>query len=182
MTLAMRTACERFGSSLESDRDALICSFECTFRIARGSWLDGVCPNCRGGLVLRRRGRMEPSCAWLDDLGAVPEPFGEVTLVRVVPGRTRYELVLTTPASPPEGRPVEELRDALGNVIRREDSPVVAREHDVDVAAWHFDPPADRPTQALCARLDWARAVVVRERSPVMRPRDRRTAPEGRGR
>jgi hypothetical protein len=160
MTLEMRTACERCGSSLESERGALICSFERTFCIACGSEHDGVCPNCRGELVRRPRRRVEPSSAWPDDLGAALEPFGEVTLVRVVPGATRHELVLTTRTSPPDGR-LEELRD----VIRRDDSPVVAREHDGEVAPWHFDAPADCPTEALFARLDRDRAVVVRERS-----------------
>jgi hypothetical protein len=77
---------------------------------------------------------------------------------------------MTTRISPPEGGLVEEPWVALGDVIRREDSPVVAREHDIDIAldiaTGHFDPPADDTTEALFARLVRDRTVVVRERAP----------------
>ena len=53
--LEMRPDCERCGADLPPDsRDALICSFECTFcaACAHGP-LAGVCPNCGGDLQQR---------------------------------------------------------------------------------------------------------------------------------
>ena len=50
----MRTACERCGASLASDREAAICSYECTFCTdCTNRRLAGVCPNCSGELVRR---------------------------------------------------------------------------------------------------------------------------------
>jgi hypothetical protein len=49
----MRGVCERCGTALASDADALICSFECTFCHACGEAMERVCPNCSGELVAR---------------------------------------------------------------------------------------------------------------------------------
>jgi hypothetical protein len=55
MALEMRDSCERCGSSLARDADAVICSYECTFCRACGELLDYICPNCGGELVTRPR-------------------------------------------------------------------------------------------------------------------------------
>ena len=53
--LEMRPDCERCGTDLPpGSRDALICSFECTFCAAcAGGPLGGTCPNCGGELQPR---------------------------------------------------------------------------------------------------------------------------------
>src|SRR5262249_21860981 len=55
MMLALRPGCGCCDRDLPPDsRDAMICSFECTFcRRCVESILGGVCPNCGGGLVPR---------------------------------------------------------------------------------------------------------------------------------
>ena len=55
MALEMRAECERCGSGLRHDADAVICSFECTFCRACGEVMGYVCPNCGGELVARPR-------------------------------------------------------------------------------------------------------------------------------
>ncbi|MCZ8141037.1 MAG: DUF1272 domain-containing protein [Acetobacteraceae bacterium] len=54
--LALRPNCECCGRDLPPDsRDALICSFECTWCVdcARTKLPGGLCPNCGGELVRR---------------------------------------------------------------------------------------------------------------------------------
>lgn len=54
--LALRPNCECCGRDLPPDsRDALICSFECTWCVgcARTRLPGGLCPNCGGNLVPR---------------------------------------------------------------------------------------------------------------------------------
>jgi hypothetical protein len=53
--LELRPYCECCASALPGDsRDALICSFECTFcRTCAEQTLKGQCPNCGGELVQR---------------------------------------------------------------------------------------------------------------------------------
>ena len=48
--LELRPDCERCGRNLAPDaRDAMICSFECTFcRECADDELKGTCPNCGG--------------------------------------------------------------------------------------------------------------------------------------
>ena len=55
--LQLRPNCECCNRDLPPEsRDALICSFECTFcRACATSVLKGVCPNCVGELVTRPR-------------------------------------------------------------------------------------------------------------------------------
>ena len=53
MALEMRSECERCGTELAADGEAVICSFECTFCKSCAEQMDDVCPNCRGELVLR---------------------------------------------------------------------------------------------------------------------------------
>ena len=54
MALEMRTTCERCGAALAPDREAAICSYECTFcRDCVETRLHGTCPNCGGQLVAR---------------------------------------------------------------------------------------------------------------------------------
>jgi uncharacterized protein len=57
--LEMRANCESCGRGLPADsRDAVICSYECTFcsACAQGK-LGGKCPNC-GGVLERRPTRL----------------------------------------------------------------------------------------------------------------------------
>lgn len=53
--LALRPFCECCATPLQGDsRDALICSFECTFcRDCSEQTLKGRCPNCGGELLAR---------------------------------------------------------------------------------------------------------------------------------
>ena len=54
--LALRPNCECCGRDLPPEsRDALICSFECTWCVACASTrlVDRLCPNCGGELVRR---------------------------------------------------------------------------------------------------------------------------------
>jgi hypothetical protein len=54
--LALRPNCECCGRDLPPDaRDALICSFECTWCVdcAQTKLPSGLCPNCGGNLVPR---------------------------------------------------------------------------------------------------------------------------------
>lgn len=53
--LQLRPNCECCDRDLPADsRDALICSFECTFcRACADQVLHGICPNCAGELVRR---------------------------------------------------------------------------------------------------------------------------------
>ncbi|HEY2182830.1 MAG TPA: DUF1272 domain-containing protein [Gaiellaceae bacterium] len=53
MALEMRTECERCGTAVAPDGDAVICSFECTFCRSCAEAMGLVCPNCGGELVLR---------------------------------------------------------------------------------------------------------------------------------
>ncbi len=52
--LELRPNCECCDRDLSPDsREALICTFECTFCSACASQLNGSCPNCSGELVRR---------------------------------------------------------------------------------------------------------------------------------
>ena len=53
--LALRPSCECCGKALPPNaRDAMICSFECTFcETCVSSRLGNVCPNCGGGFQPR---------------------------------------------------------------------------------------------------------------------------------
>ena len=102
------------------------------------------------------------------DVRAALAGFRKVFIGQLVPGENRYELVLTTRPSPPDGDLVEALRGALGDLIVREDSPIVEVEDGVAEARWHFYPPVDEREHDLFARLDWSHAVVVHERRGLM--------------
>ena len=100
------------------------------------------------------------SPTWVADARAALAGFRKVFLGQLVPGEDRYELVLTTRPSPPDGDLIEALQQALGGLIGREDSPIAS-----DAAApWHFYPPVDDHEHDLFAGLDWSHAVVVHER------------------
>jgi hypothetical protein len=52
--LALRPNCECCDRDLPpAARDAMICSFECTFCADCGAAMEHVCPNCGGELVPR---------------------------------------------------------------------------------------------------------------------------------
>jgi hypothetical protein len=55
MSLEMRAACERCGTAVGHEAEALICSHECTFCPACAAQLEHTCPNCSGELVPRPR-------------------------------------------------------------------------------------------------------------------------------
>jgi hypothetical protein len=71
--LELRPACENCHTPLPPDsKDAMICSFECTFcRACVENILDNVCPNCGGGFCSRP---IRPKTNWKngDYLGAYP--------------------------------------------------------------------------------------------------------------
>ncbi|TMC29457.1 MAG: DUF1272 domain-containing protein [Chloroflexi bacterium] len=50
----MKTHCEKCGSLLTPDREARVCSYDCTFCSACATGMKNVCPNCGGELVPRR--------------------------------------------------------------------------------------------------------------------------------
>jgi hypothetical protein len=101
---------------------------------------------------------------WVADVRAALAGFRRVFIGQLVPGEDRYELVLTTRPSPPDGELVQALWDALGDLLVREDSPIAEVEDGVAEASWHFYPPFDEGEHDLLARLDWSHAVVVHER------------------
>jgi hypothetical protein len=101
---------------------------------------------------------------WIDDLRIALAPFDDVTLGRVVPRGNRFELVLTTRESPPDGDLVEQLWNALGELLRRADSPIYNDDlNDIPGSAWYFDPPLGPLESKVFEELDWNRAVVVRQ-------------------
>ena len=52
--LELRPNCECCDRDLSPDtRDAMMCTFECTFCITCASQLNFICPNCTGELVRR---------------------------------------------------------------------------------------------------------------------------------
>jgi len=59
--LAMRTRCERCGSTLLDDDVAFICSYECTYCSACAEALEKRCRNCAGELTRRPR-RVNAAC------------------------------------------------------------------------------------------------------------------------
>jgi hypothetical protein len=61
--LALKPTCENCNQALPADsRDAMICSFECTFcRTCVTDVLDDVCPNCGGGFCARP---IRPATSW----------------------------------------------------------------------------------------------------------------------
>ena len=81
VAMGLRTECERCGRPLPNGSpDARICTFECTFCvICADGELTGVCPNCKGNLVLRptRPSRL---------LKQYPPSAGNVGRERLAPG------------------------------------------------------------------------------------------------
>jgi uncharacterized protein len=71
--LEIRPSCENCGARLlPNSREAMICSFECTFcRTCVEEILENVCPNCGGGFTPRP---IRPARRWKDEnyLAAVP--------------------------------------------------------------------------------------------------------------
>jgi hypothetical protein len=106
-----------------------------------------------------------PSPDWVADVRQALAGFRKVAVGQLVPADSRYELVLTTLHSPPEGDLVEQLSNALGSLIARSDSPVMAVEDSgTGETAWHWYPALDEPTRQLFSRLDWKHAILVHER------------------
>jgi hypothetical protein len=101
---------------------------------------------------------------WVADVRAALAGFRKVFIGQLVPGESRYELVLTTRPSPPDGNLVEALWEALGDLLVREDSPIAEVEDGAAEASWHFYPPVGEREHDLFVQLDWSQAVVVHER------------------
>ena len=53
MGLEMKEECERCHSKLAVDKEAFICTYECTFCPDCTGMMGAVCPNCGGELVPR---------------------------------------------------------------------------------------------------------------------------------
>lgn len=58
MQLEMKARCEKCGAALQSDGEAYICSYECTFCANCRSEAQGTCPHCGGELTRRPRKRL----------------------------------------------------------------------------------------------------------------------------
>jgi hypothetical protein len=102
---------------------------------------------------------------WVIAVREALKGFRHVAVGQLVPGEGRWELVLTTLESPPEPALVDALREALGPLLGREDSPLAEGDDDGSTeASWHFYPPIGEREKELLARLDWPHAVVVHER------------------
>ncbi len=59
MALEMKKECEKCGTTLASDGEARICSYECTFCGDCAKQMNFICPNCGGELVQRPRRKMK---------------------------------------------------------------------------------------------------------------------------
>nr|WP_240517703.1 DUF1272 domain-containing protein [Bacillus pseudomycoides] len=55
MALEMKTNCQTCNISLQTDSEAYICTYECTFYAPYTEKTNQVCPNCGGELVRRPR-------------------------------------------------------------------------------------------------------------------------------
>jgi len=61
MSLEIKARCEKCGAALQSDGEAYICSYECTFCATCRSEAQGACPHCGGELTRRPRKRVAPA-------------------------------------------------------------------------------------------------------------------------
>ncbi|PEB51883.1 DUF1272 domain-containing protein [Bacillus pseudomycoides] len=53
MSLEMKTNCQTCNASLQTDSEAYICVYECTFCAPCTEKTQQICPNCGGELVRR---------------------------------------------------------------------------------------------------------------------------------
>lgn len=60
MTLQMKPICEKCDLPLDTDGEAYICSYECTFCVACSESFEYKCPNCGGVLERRPKRKVEP--------------------------------------------------------------------------------------------------------------------------
>ncbi|MFB2550069.1 DUF1272 domain-containing protein [Ensifer soli] len=76
--LSLRPNCECCDRDLPPEsRDAMICTFECTFCTACATdVLDGICPNCAGELVRRPVRPAAKLLAWPASTERVLKPAG----------------------------------------------------------------------------------------------------------
>jgi uncharacterized protein len=101
--LELRPTCENCNTPLPPDsREAMICTFECTFcRSCVENVLDNVCPNCGGGFCPRP---VRPKNNWNngDYLGAYP---ASITIRhRPVDLRLHQQFAEAIKSIPPERR------------------------------------------------------------------------------
>jgi uncharacterized protein len=101
--LELRPTCENCNAALPPDsKDAMICTFECTFcRPCVENILDNVCPNCGGGFCDRP---IRPRNNWKggDYLGAYPATTN--VKHRPVDSRLHKQFAEAIKAIPPERR------------------------------------------------------------------------------
>jgi hypothetical protein len=83
----------------------------------------------------------------------------DVLVCQLIPEGERYELVLTTRSSPPAPEAVEAVRERLGPLLAREDSPIAGDRE----PGWRFYPALGEDDRDVFSRLDWAHAVVLHE-------------------
>jgi two-component system LytT family sensor kinase len=76
MQLEMKTRCEKCAALLDADREAYICSYECTFCPACAENSRHRCPHCAGELVRRPHRTNVTTVTDQDDVekGCVPRP------------------------------------------------------------------------------------------------------------
>jgi len=90
MQLDMKNRCEKCGTALLRDKEAFICSYECTFCPECASNAENVCPHCGGELVRRPRRLIstadvtEPAAAGIKPWLIWVVSFAAWTLVAVV--------------------------------------------------------------------------------------------------
>ncbi|HEV2804549.1 MAG TPA: DUF1272 domain-containing protein [Chthoniobacterales bacterium] len=58
MALQMKSQCEKCERTLETQDEAYICSYECTFCKECTAAMNALCPNCGGELVRRPRKKL----------------------------------------------------------------------------------------------------------------------------
>ncbi len=101
MQLEMKVQCEKCGATLLSDREAYICSYECTFCPACESGFQGTCPNCGGELVRRPRRGVALADRTIPDPELIPRhrtsliwaiSFGVWTFLSFAAAGTVYEI------------------------------------------------------------------------------------------
>ncbi len=101
--LELRPTCEQCNAPLPpSSKEAMICSFECTFcRTCAESVLAGVCPNCGGNFVPRP---IRPARSWNGNNDLARYPASTTVRHRPASAADHAALVSRVQGIPPEQR------------------------------------------------------------------------------
>jgi len=101
--LELRPTCEHCRKPLPPEsREAMICSFECTFcRTCVDDVLHGVCPNCGGGFCARP---VRPSKDWVGGNCLANHPPGEREVHKPVDPARHARLLAAQNGLPPHQR------------------------------------------------------------------------------